>query len=85
MEKLSKREKEVYHLIVKGLMNKQMAFDLGISDKTIATYKNRIRHKLNLETDNAVISHYYKERESRLIKAIKEHLDHTRFCLDKIL
>jgi DNA-binding CsgD family transcriptional regulator len=73
METLSKREREVYLLIVRGLMNKQIAIDLGISDKTVSTYKRRIKEKLGLETDRAIISHYYKRGKLELsgVRGIK--------------
>tara|TARA_R100001480_G_C4652261_1_gene171027 strand:+ start:331 stop:570 length:240 start_codon:yes stop_codon:yes gene_type:complete len=48
MQKLSKREKEIYNLWCEGLMSKQIAFDLGLSKSTVAEYKQRAFKKLGL-------------------------------------
>jgi len=44
--KLSKRESEVLKLISTGKSNKEISQDLGISDKTVSTYKLRLLKKL---------------------------------------
>jgi DNA-binding NarL/FixJ family response regulator len=48
MQKLSKREREVYNLWHKGLMIKQIAIDLNLSKKSISEYKRRAFKKLGL-------------------------------------
>jgi DNA-binding CsgD family transcriptional regulator len=45
---LSTREREVLHLIAKGLAGKQMASLLGISPKTVEQHKARIYGKLGV-------------------------------------
>ncbi|HEX5937021.1 MAG TPA: response regulator transcription factor [Actinomycetota bacterium] len=45
---LSTREREVLHLIAKGLAAKQMATLLGISPKTVEQHKTRIYGKLGV-------------------------------------
>ena len=45
-EKLSEREKEVLRLIVKGLMNKEIAKELDISLPTVIFHRNNICTKL---------------------------------------
>lgn len=45
--KLSEREKEVLALIVKGLINKEIAQTLGISLPTVIFHRNNICDKLN--------------------------------------
>ena len=45
---LSDRESEVLRLIAEGLSYKEMAQRLGISAKTVETYRERIKEKLNL-------------------------------------
>jgi len=79
MDALSRREREVYHLVVKGLLVKQIAFDLGISHQTVSTYKRRLKEKLGLETDNAVVKHYYKQRELKLCKLVRQNSRSKRF------
>ena len=43
---LTRRERQVFGLIVDGKSNKEIAFDLGLSHKTVETYRGRIREKL---------------------------------------
>jgi DNA-binding NarL/FixJ family response regulator len=59
IESLSNRELEVFEMIGKGLATKQIAARLGLSPKTIETYREHIKQKLNLKnatelTRNAV-------------------------------
>jgi two-component system response regulator NreC len=45
---LSERESEVLRLIAWGYSNKEIAAQLGISVKTVETYKTRLMEKLGL-------------------------------------
>lgn len=47
-EKLAKREYEVMQMISKGAKSNQIAEELGLSPKTICTYKNRIFEKMQI-------------------------------------
>jgi DNA-binding NarL/FixJ family response regulator len=49
---LSRREREVFLILADGHSVKQAAFDLGLSPKTVETYKYRLMRKLN--ADNVV-------------------------------
>ena len=51
MEILSPQETKVFSLWTQGLMNKQIAFDMGLSPKTISTYKRRIKAKFKVGSD----------------------------------
>ena len=51
LEILSPREKQVLELMKKGLMGKQIAFELSLDHRTISTYKRRIYEKLNVKTE----------------------------------
>lgn len=44
---LSRREREVFLILADGRSVKQAAFDLGLSPKTVETYKYRLMRKLN--------------------------------------
>lgn len=48
IETLSNRELEVFEMIGKGLATKQIAARLGLSPKTIETYREHIKQKLSL-------------------------------------
>lgn len=43
---LSPREREVMTLVIKGRMNKQIAGDLGISEKTVKAHRGRVMAKI---------------------------------------
>jgi len=45
-ERLTNREKQVFGLVVTGMLNKQIAFDLGITEKTIKVHRARIMQKM---------------------------------------
>jgi DNA-binding NarL/FixJ family response regulator len=47
---LSVRERDVLRLLAEGRRTKEIAEALGISPKTVETYRTRIGHKLRLET-----------------------------------
>ena len=47
---LSKREREVMNLVVKGLMNKQVGFELGISEITVRAHRGRVMEKMHAAT-----------------------------------
>ena len=48
LAQLSNRELQVFEMIGKGLITKQIAARLGLSAKTIETYRENIKAKLNL-------------------------------------
>jgi FixJ family two-component response regulator len=47
---LTPREYEVFTLVVTGMLNKQIAFDLGTSEKTIKVHRARVMEKLGAES-----------------------------------
>ena len=47
---LTQREQEVLERVVVGLLNKQIAFDLGIGEKTIKVHRSRMMHKMGVRT-----------------------------------
>jgi two-component system response regulator FimZ (fimbrial Z protein) len=50
LERLSPREVEVLQYLVRGVTNKDIAERLFLSDKTVSTYKTRLREKLGLSS-----------------------------------
>lgn len=49
-DRLTPREKEVFALLAQGLLNKQIAFELGTSEKTIKVHRARVKQKLGIVT-----------------------------------
>lgn len=47
---LSDREREVLELVAEGRMNKVVAQDLGISERTVEVHRSHIMHKLGIQT-----------------------------------
>ena len=57
VEKLADRELEVFQFIGQGTSTKEIAEKLSLSVKTIGTYRERIKEKLNLRHTNELIRH----------------------------
>lgn len=55
MENLSDRELEVFELIGKGLTTREVADHLDLSPKTVETYRENLKLKLNLENANQLV------------------------------
>jgi FixJ family two-component response regulator len=47
---LTPREREVMALVVSGLLNKQIAFELGIVEKTIKVHRARVMQKMGVDS-----------------------------------
>ena len=43
---LTPREKQVFALVVTGMLNKQIAFELGIGEKTVKVHRARVMEKM---------------------------------------
>jgi FixJ family two-component response regulator len=50
LDGLTSREREVMELVVEGLANKVIAFELGVSEKTVEVHRSRVMHKLNVHS-----------------------------------
>lgn len=47
---LTEREMDVFRLVVVGLLNKQIAADLGISEKTVKVHRARVMRKMGVRS-----------------------------------
>jgi|ERR1700693_517237 DNA-binding NarL/FixJ family response regulator len=48
LEQLTQRQREILQLIAEGNSTKEIAFDLGLSAKTIETHRERLMERLNI-------------------------------------
>ena len=55
-DSLTGREKEVCELVVKGLLNKQIAIELGITEHTVKVHRASIKYKLQVNTPVALVN-----------------------------
>jgi FixJ family two-component response regulator len=47
---LSRREREVMALVVRGLLNKQVGFELGISEITVKAHRGKVMRKMKADS-----------------------------------
>jgi len=57
LKRLTDRELEIFQLIGKGLSSKEIAVQLAISIKTVGTYRERIKEKLDLKNSGELLRH----------------------------
>lgn len=50
LENLTPREREVFRFVVTGMLNKQVAFDLGTTEKTIKVHRARVMEKMGAQS-----------------------------------
>ena len=50
VDSLTPREHEVFILVVSGMLNKQIAFDLGLSEKTVKVHRARVMDKMKAKS-----------------------------------
>ena len=53
---LTAREREVFALMVRGKLNKQIAFQLGTSERTIKAHRHIVMHKLQAQSFAEAVS-----------------------------
>jgi len=50
LDSLTPREREVFGLVASGMLNKQVAFDLGITERTIKAHRARVMEKMGAQS-----------------------------------
>jgi FixJ family two-component response regulator len=50
LEKLTPREHEVMSYVISGMLNKQIAVELGIAEYTVKVHRGRVMHKLGIDS-----------------------------------
>jgi FixJ family two-component response regulator len=50
VSRLTAREREVFSLIVRGRLNKQIAYELGTSERTIKAHRHAVMEKLEVQS-----------------------------------
>ena len=55
LARLTRREREVCELVAEGLLNKQIAYKLGTSEKTVKVHRGRVMHKLEVDSVAALV------------------------------
>ncbi|GLR55470.1 MULTISPECIES: response regulator transcription factor [Rhizobium] len=53
---LSPREGEVFRLVIRGHLNKQIAYALGISERTVKVHRHQVMEKLDVRSLAEVVS-----------------------------
>jgi FixJ family two-component response regulator len=69
-DKLTRREKQVYSLVLAGKLNKQIAYELSATERTIKAHRQNMMHKLQTRSVVELLS--FAERMSALAGAQKE-------------
>jgi len=50
LSELTLREREVLNLVIQGFLNKQIAFKLGIAEKTVKAHRGKVMEKMKAKT-----------------------------------
>ena len=53
---LTRREKQVFELVVRGKMNKQIALDLGTTERTVKAHRQKVMEKFNARSVAELVS-----------------------------
>jgi FixJ family two-component response regulator len=73
---LTPRESEVFALMVRGKMNKQIAFELGTSERTIKAHRHMVMEKLQVQTFAEAVS--VAERIGLLAPSVATNAENPR-------
>jgi FixJ family two-component response regulator len=70
---LTPREKEVCHLLVQGLLNKDIAVQLGTTDATIKVHKARVMEKMRANSLQGLVKSYLEASLDQTLPSQEAH------------
>ena len=50
LDTLTLREREIFDIVTTGMLNKQIAYDLEISEKTVKVHRARVMQKMGAQS-----------------------------------
>ncbi|PTM42848.1 LuxR C-terminal-related transcriptional regulator [Bosea sp. 124] len=56
LQQLTRREREVFELVIRGKMNKQVAFKLGTTERTVKAHRQKVMEKMQLRSVVELVS-----------------------------
>ena len=56
LARLTPRERQVFDLVVRGNINKQIAYTLGATERTIKAHRHRVMEKMQVQTIAELVS-----------------------------
>src|SRR5216684_6756733 len=56
-ERMTPRERQVFALVASGFLNKQIAFDLGVAERTVKVHRARVMEKMEADSLAQVSTH----------------------------
>jgi len=62
LAQLTPRERQVFHLVIKGMLNKQIAAELGTTVKTVKVHRGRILNKMHVRNSTALLGLLYRTK-----------------------
>lgn len=56
LQRLTRREREVFALVIRGRMNKQVAFELGTTERTVKAHRHKVMEKMQVRSVAELVS-----------------------------
>lgn len=56
LQRLTPRERQVFELVVRGRMNKQVAFELGTTERTVKAHRHKVMEKMQVHSVVELVS-----------------------------
>jgi FixJ family two-component response regulator len=56
MATLTPREREVFELVVRGKMNKQIGYEIGVTERTIKAHRHKVMEKMQVQSLAELVS-----------------------------